>query len=378
MFQFNKEQSLIKNSIKEFVGKRIESEANERALNKVYPNKIISELVDLGFSSLGIPEKHEGSDLDTVSSMIILNELAKSDASLAYLTASNFLAMDPISKFGTEEQIKNYLIPTVEGEKVGVFAFNEPDGCGPGRTSTVATQDGDYFVINGTKSMITNASNGDYALVFAKTTENPVMLDGYSLFFVDLKDNENVTIGKDEETMGLESARVAEIYLDNVRVHKSNMLGALDKGFFTFLGTMNTMRLATSSIALGLAERAYEEALEFSKTRVVGDSLTLNQTQSAQFKLADMKAQLELTKLATFYNAHLMDQQDENTAMYAAITKNHATEAAKKICDDALQMFGGYGYARGNTIERLYRDVRALSILFGPVDTIKTMISRFL
>lgn len=370
MYQFNEEQQLIRKTIQNLVSKKIEPGVNQRVNDRIYPRKIMEELGSLGYKGLMIPSEFGGSGLDAVSSIMIVYEIAKADASVAQLLACiNFMFCYPVFHYATPAQRYAYLMPCINNEKIGIFAANEPDGFGIGQISTTAHKENDDYILNGTKTMITDAFYGDYALVFAKTSENPRGFEGYSMFIVDLKDNPGVTVGKEEETMGLQSLKIADLHFHNVKVPRSALLGTEGEGIHVMLKALEMMRISNASVALGIAERAYEEALQYSKIRQI-NSAPMTSLQSIQFILADMKTKLEWMRLGVFYAAELVDAQIPNVLQYASMCKLKTTEYAKEICDQALQLFGGYGYVRGYTVERLYRDVRIFSIIGGPSESL--------
>lgn len=375
MYQFNEEQRLVKKTIGNLVAKKIEPGVNQRVNDKTYPKEIMDELGGLGYKGLLIPAELGGSGLDAVSSIIIINEIAKSDASIAQLLACiNFMFCYPVYFYGNEEQRQKYLVPCINNKKIGTFAANEPDGFGIGQINTTAHRDGDYYILNGTKTMITDAPFADYAMVFAKTAERPNGFDGYSTLIVDLKDNPGVTVGKEEETMGLQSLKIADIHFQNVKVPVSGLLGPEGRGIDVMMKALEIMRISNAAVAMGIARRAYGEILNYSKIRQI-NSVPMANLQSIQFEMAEMKTKLEWMKLAVFYTTQLLDAELPNGLIYVNMCKSKTTQWAIEICDRALQLFGGYGYIRGYTVERLYRDVRIFNIIGGPTESLQWAIS---
>lgn len=374
MFVFNKEYLEFKDSIEELVNKYIEQGANERNFNKVYPAEIMKNLGKLGYNGLLIPMEYEGANLDIVSSMIVINTVAKSDASIAQLlSAGNFGFVYPLLAYGTEEQKQKYLVPIAIGEKETSFAYIESQS----GIHTTARQEGEYFILNGSKVMSTNSPYADYCLVIAIDNEAVDDVERLSAFIVDLKNTDGVVVDKPEETMGLQSLRIAGIHFDDVKVPKSDLLGSINQGPEIRAKLTSLACISNCAIALGVAERAYEEALEYAKIRII-DSAPLIEMQYVRFDFADIKAELELMRLATFYVASRFGQEGWDELLNGCIIKYKITEKAKSICDQCLKIFGGSGYIRGNIVERLYRDIRALTILGGPTNSLQGCISMFI
>ncbi|RCX16332.1 alkylation response protein AidB-like acyl-CoA dehydrogenase [Anaerobacterium chartisolvens] len=375
MYLFNEQENEIKNLIKKFVLENIEPNANERINSRIFPKDILYELGRLGYYGMIINEEYDGINMDAVSCMLVINEISKSDPSIGHILAGlNFGVCFPVQLFGTQQQKNDYLVSSMKKFKIGVLAFNEPDGAGMGQINTIAEEDGDYFIINGVKSMITNASIADYGLIFAKTRDKVTGNERYNIFIIDIKDNNAISLGKEEETMGLQSLKIADIHLSNVRAHKSCILGSDGDGFKIILKSMELMRIANSAVALGIAQRAYDETVNYTKIRKI-DALPMIELQNVQFKLADIRTELAVMELSTFYTAQLFDQNPGNVKYYSSISKYFVTEKAKEICDKCLQLFGGYGYIRGYIIERLYRDIRIMTILGGTSEALQSFIA---
>ncbi len=371
MFKFNNEQLVFKESARELVEKYIEKGANERNNNKLYPAEVLKKLGELGYKGLLIPEYYEGTELDIVSAALIIYEVAKSDASLAHLLATaNFGFVYPILRYGSAAQHEKYLRACAAGDKEGIFAYVEPQT----EIKTILQPGGEAYVLNGTKCMITNAPYADYAMV-AVTNHQPVPeMERLTTVIVDLKNTPGVEIGKAEETMGLNSLKIAEIFFNNIELDEDSFLGEQNQGGDIIIDTTNLMRISNCAIALGIAERAYEEALSYARFRKIY-STPLIEMQAIKHNFADMKAELEVIKLLTFHTASCFRQKPQEDFANCAMAKYKATEKAKSICDYCLQIFGGYGYIQGNTIERLYRDIRAMTILGGDSDRLKSFLA---
>jgi len=362
MYKFNDEQILLKNFIRKFVEENIEPGAMQRDLNGTYPEKIMDELKGLGYYGTMIPEEDGGLGMDVVSSMIVMNEIARSDASVAHmLDTSNFGYLVPVNTFATPEQKENYVLPCITHFKRGVLAVNESKN-EDANDGVTARKEEENYIINGTKTMITDAHIADFALALVQTGGPNDGMFGMSAFVINLKDNPGVTIGGHENTMGLRSLRLSEIHFNECKVHKSQLIGEENYGFMVIGKSIEIMNISNAAVALGIAERAFEEAVKYTKVRKVNGQL-MCKMGSVRFEIAEMKASLEQIKLDVYYTAQLMDERDVNTMSYLAITKYKATETAKWICDKSLQLFGGYGFTKGYVVEKLYRDVRAFTIM---------------
>ena len=300
--------------------------------------------------------------MDTVSAMIIINEIARADASIAQsVAAHNFAFLYPLVSMATEKQIETFVMPCINGGKIGALAVNEADGTS-GALATTAFEDGEYYIINGSKKMITNLGASDYALVYAQTAPNAAGLLGNSVFLVDLHKTPGIVLTKAEDKMGLHGLSLDGMILDHARVHKSCLIGEKDQGFIFIGKTLELMSISNAAVALGIAERAYIEAVNYTKERKVNGS-PMCELESVKLELAEIKMKLTWLKLLVFQTAYLQDIQDQNIGNYFLVTKYTVTETAKEICDRALQLFGGYGYMKGFIIERLYRDIRAYTII---------------
>lgn len=375
MFKFNEEQKMLQTAVKEVVTKLIEPCAGKRNKEKVYPADIIQSLKDLGYYALVIPEKWSGTGMDAVSSMIVVNEIARSDASIAQSVAvSNFAYLYPMFACATDEQKKSFVLPCTENGKIGALAVNEPDGTS-GPLQTVARQEGDFYILNGTKTMLSNINVSDYALVYAKTDEASMGFMGNSAFVVNLKETQGITLTKEEDTLGLHSLKVGGVKFDNVKIPQSSLIGPKDQGFIVIGKTLELMTISNSAVALGIAERAYIEAVNYTKVRCVNGK-PMCKMEAIQLEIADIKMKLAWLRLIVFHTAHLFDVQDPKVGHYLSVTKNIVTETAKEICDRALQIFGGYGYMEGYVVERLYRDIRAFTIIGCTTEVHKSVIAQ--
>ncbi|WP_026882938.1 acyl-CoA dehydrogenase family protein [Clostridium akagii] len=370
MYNFTKIHKELKESVKKYIKDNIESKSNGEKINDKEFQDILKGVAHVGYFGMVVPEKYNGSEMDLVSSTLVINELAKVNASLAHIVSSaNYTFCYPLLKFGTEEQKKKYLTKCVTGEKLGVLSCTEPQI----ETKTIFSGKGDKIILNGVKSFVTSGKIADYALVQATNSFEGMEFNRLTFLIVDLK-AKGVTISKEQEPMGLKQIGLVEISFKDVELNKDNVLGEINQGGQVLMDIFNLMKLGDSSIALGLAERAYKEALEYMKIRKADNNALINM-QSVQFDLAEMKTKLSLMRLLTYTVCENIEKQDANISEDTSMLKLYNTTEAKKICDACLQMFGGFGYIKGNIIEKIFRDVRAMSITGGHLAGMKSMIA---
>jgi len=352
-------QKIVRRDVKNII-----AEAREQAKGR--GELLFRKLLRFGYGALMVGSEYNGCDFNALNSMIVLSEIAKEDAALAHIIAThNFGFLHPIQLLGTAEQKEKYLKEASSEGKYGSLAFNEPTG----KIETIATCEGDYYFLSGIKSMITEAGNSDYALVYANDADTH---EG-TVFIVDLKNTPGIFIGKCEETMGFNTLEIADIIFENAKVHKSQILCSERQGMFCILKSMELMRLTNAAISYGVAQRAYDEAKVHALSyEVEGEKLC--DLQYIKYQFSDMKATLENMELLVFYTAFRYDSDCDNKILYASITKLLTTEEAKRICDECLQMFGGSGYIKGYIVEQLYRDVRVLSIVGGTREMMRNSI----
>lgn len=378
-FQFNEEQREIWNSFSKILkGLIIKVNHDSREENFEKGQSILRELATFGCFGLAIPEEYEGAGLEPVSAAITINLMARVEASLAHiLLGQNYCFCKPILDFGTDEQKGKYLKQAARGEIKTALAVTEPDGNSLDVMKLTARRNGDYFALNGTKSMISNAGYADYALVFARTEFGPDEFENWSFFIVELKNNDGIHIGKNEKTMGFELCPIAEINFNDCKVPADQILGGEGKGILVLVKMMEFSRLFNAAIALGIAEAAYDEALKFARSRIL-EGKPMVEHPAILTKLGSIFTDLKVMKLLTYQTANLIGTAFENKLLAASVTKLIVTEKAKEICDKALQIHGGSGYIKEYPIEKLYRDVRINTILGGTSESIQSYVGEFI
>jgi len=323
------------------------------------------KMAQYGLMGVKIPVEYGGQGGDSLAYVLMVEEFARVSPVLSiYANTSNSLGGGPLMFCGTEEQKQKYLVPCAKGEKVIVFALTEPGaGSDAGGTQTTAVQDGDYFILNGRKTFISGAPFADYAIVYAKTDPSQKGSRGISMFIVDMK-LPGVSCGKPEAKMGIKGYPTSDVILEDVRVHKSDLLGPLHKGFATAMKTLDGGRLGMAAQALGIAQGAFEEAVRYSKERKqFGKPICKN--QGISFMLADMATEIEAARQLIYSTAVRKDAGDPESSKLCAMSKLYAAEMCNRVAYKAVQIHGGYGYIKEYKVERFYRDARITSIYEG-------------
>ena len=373
-FDLTQEQQMIKKTIKEFADKVVAPGAIDRDRSKAFPTEIFKQLSDMGMMGLPFDEKYGGAGADTTSFAIVTEELSRACASTGITYSAHIsLGGAPLNLFGTEEQKERYLTPICTGESFGAFGLTEPNaGSDAGGTETRAVEDGDDWVISGSKVYITNASHAKHLAITAITGMNDGKKEISAIIVP--TDAEGFTIIDNYEKMGLHSSNTTELVLDNVRVPKENLLGKRGDGFKQFLVTLDGGRIGIAAMAVGIAQAAFNKALAYSKERKQFGK-PLSEFQVTQFKLADMAMKIELARNMVYKAAWLKDQGRPFTKE-ASMAKLYASEISMEVADEAIQIHGGYGYMKEYEVERYMRDAKLLEIGEGTSEIQRMVIAR--
>lgn len=360
---FDKKHELVRKLAKEFAAKELAPIASEVDKTGEYPKELVKKMAEAGFYGIIMPKEYGGSAGDYRSYVLVMEEICrKCAASGTYISSPNSLMGAPFILCGTEEQKKNYLQPMITGEKIGAFGLTEPGaGSDAAAIATTAVKDGDDYILNGRKTFITHAPIADFTVVFAKT-DTSRGVKGISAFIVDA-DLPGYSVGKSEDKMGIRGSKTSDVVLENVRVHKSMMMGKENEGFITAMKTLDTGRLGIAAQSLGIAQAAMDEAVAFTKDRVQFGKTILSY-QNTQFMLADMETKLHAARALTYSVAYKKDK-GQSVGREASMAKYFASEVANELAYKSLQLHGGYGYVKDYTIERLYRDARITTIYEG-------------
>jgi butyryl-CoA dehydrogenase len=330
----------------------------------------------LGLLGSYLPEEYGGAGLDTLSYALVVEEVSKACGSSGVLiSAHTSLCSGPIYTFGTEEQKRRWLPALNHGKIIGCFLLTEPDaGSDAGSISTSFRREGDHYVINGSKIFITNGGYKGTGVIFA-TSDRSLKHKGVSAFIIDLQSH-GVVILKNENKMGIRGSYTTAFALDNVRVPAANLLGQEGQCFKIAMDTLNGGRIGIASQALGIAEGAFDLALAYSKERKQFGA-PICDLQAVQFKLAEMFARIETSKLMTYKAACLKDAKQSYT-MESAMCKMLASEAATYVTKEAIQIHGGYGFICDYEVERMYRDAKITEIYEGTNEVQRVVISKLL
>ena len=328
-----------------------------------FPDEQVKEMGELGWMGIPFPKEYGGAGLDYISYAIAVEELARVDGGAGVILSAHVsLGSYPIFAFGTEEQKRKYLVPLASGKKIGAFGLTEPNaGSDAGETETTAEFDGTHWILNGNKIFITNAGKADTYVVFA-VTEPGKGTRGISAFIVE-KGMPGFTFGDHYDKLGIRSSATAELIFNNVKLPKENLLGKRGQGFKIAMATLDGGRIGIAAQALGIAQGAYEAALNYSKERIQFNA-PICQNQGVSFKLADMATKLRAARFLV-YSAAELKQEHQDYGMESAMAKMYASDAAVSITNDALQIFGGTGYLKGMDVERFYRDAKITTIYEG-------------
>ena len=370
----NEDQLAIKKIIADIAEKIIAPKAAYYDETEEFPWENIQKLSESGFMGMAVPEYLSGSEMDMVSQVVALEEISKACAATGAIVAvHNSAGILPILWKGTEEQKKKYLPALATGRFIGAFALTEPGaGSDAAQAATTAVLDGDAYVLNGTKCFISNGGVADVFVVFASKDKSKGV-KGLSAFIVE-KETAGFTIGKHEKKMGIRASSTVELHFDNCRIPLSNQLGKDGEGFKIAMMTLDTARIGIAAQAVGIAEAAYEKALDYSKIREqFGKPISAN--QAIQFMLVDMAIQIEAARQLTYHAASLKDA-GLSFGKEAAMAKTFASDISVQVALDAIQIMGGYGYSREYPVERLLRDAKITQIYEGTNQIQRVVIGR--
>jgi len=373
-FELTSEQQMLKKVMREFADEVVAPGADERDKTKQFPVEIFRQLADLNVMGLPFPEEYGGAGADAISFAIVVEELSRACGSTGITYSAHIsLGGAPIHLFGTEEQKRKYLTKICSGESMGAFGLTEPNaGSDAGGTKTTAVRHDQEWVINGSKCFITNASYASF-LALTAVTEKEKGSRGITAFIVPT-DAPGFTVLANYEKLGLHSSNTTELVLENVRVPEENILGVQGEGFKQFLITLDGGRIGIGAMAVGIAQAAYEKALQYAKQRTAFGN-TLSHFQAIQHKLADMAMQIELARNMV-YKAAWLKEQGRSFTKEAAMAKLYASEVAMSATHQAIQIHGGYGYMREYQVERFFRDARLLEIGEGTSEILRNVIAR--
>jgi alkylation response protein AidB-like acyl-CoA dehydrogenase len=373
-FELNEEYRMIQEAARDFAQQDLKPGVIERDEKALFPYEQVKKMGELGFMGMMVNSKYGGAGLDALAYTLVLEEIAKIDASAAVImSVNNSLVCYGLEAFGTEEQKEKYLKPLASGKKLGAFALSEPEA-GSDATSqhTTAIDQGDHYLLNGTKNWITNGGNADICLIIAQTHPEKAHR-GINVLIVE-KGMPGFTIGPKENKLGIRSSDTHSLLFTDVKVPKENRIGEDGFGFKFAMKTLDGGRIGIAAQALGIAAGAYEFALAYAKERKTFGK-PIAEHQAIQFKLADMEVEIEAARLLTYKAAWTKDQ-GLPYSKEAAMAKLHASEVAMKTSIEAVQIHGGYGYVKEYHVERLMRDAKITQIYEGTSEIQRLVIAR--
>lgn len=373
-FKLSEEDLELKQMARELADKRIYPIALEMDEEEKTPKELIAECAELGYFGFTVPEEYGGLGMSATAFMGVLEEICSASAGFGImLSVHNSLTCEILKLFGSEELKQKYLPPMAAGEKIGAYCVTEPNaGTDVASMSVTATRDGDSWVINGTKSYVTNAAFAGLFIVFAKTHPEEGR-NGISCFVVDA-DLPGITLGKPERKCGIKASDTREVSFADVKVPSANLLGHERDGFRMAVTILNSGRIGVSFQAIGIAQAALREALKYSKERRQFNQPIAN-FQAIQFKLSDMATQIDAGRLLAYRAARLKDA-GEPCHREASMAKLFCSQMANFVCNEAVQIHGGYGYIKEYPVERYFRDARVTELYEGTSEAQRMVISR--
>jgi alkylation response protein AidB-like acyl-CoA dehydrogenase len=375
---FNDEHEMLRDTVRKFVTTELAPHAEEWEKQKDFPNWVFKRAGELGLLGITFPEKYGGSGLDFFFKAACIEELPKANSggvALALMTTGDFAA-NPINILGNEDQKQEYLVPILRGEKIAAIGITEPNaGSDAAALRTTAKKDGDYYILNGSKTFITNGSRADVIVTGAKTDPSKGN-KGISLFLVDTKDQPGFSVGRKIEKMGMRTSDTAELVFEDVRIHKSKMLGEENKGFVEIMVNFQGERLIGSIWNMAGAALALERTIEYVKQREAFGQ-PLSKFQVLRHRIVEMECEVESCRQFVYYCCWLYNN-DKNPAKHVSMAKAISGELAERVTSRCLQLYGGYGYCTEYDIERMYRDFRLSSIGGGTTEIMREIVSRMM
>ena len=357
------DQLAVQTTAREFATSEVLPKASAIDREHRHPAELVKRMAELGFLGIAIPEEYGGSGFDHVSYVLAMEEVCRACASTGVImSVNNSLVCDPIYRFGTEEQKREWLIPLASGKLLGCFALSEPEaGSDAAAQKTTAVKDGDGWVIQGTKNWITNGPVADVCVLFTMN-EPAAGHKGITAFILPMK-TKGVRCGPPDDKMGIRGSKSCQIFLDDVRLSDAHLLGQVGGGFKVAMSTLDGGRIGIAAQALGIARAALEDSLAYAQQRrTFGKPIA--QHQAIQFKLADMATEIDAARLLTLRAAFLKDAK-QPYGKEAAMAKLFASDVANKAAREGIQIFGGNGYVTEYPVERHFRDAKITEIYEG-------------
>jgi len=370
-FALTDEQKELRSLAREFAEKEIRPHEHECDVAMRHPVEIIEKAHELGLMNLHVPEEYGGPGLPSFDGMLVGEELYWGCSGIGTSITANGLGSGPVIGFGTDEQKRQWLTPLIEEPILASFGLSEPGaGSDVASLKTTAVRDGDDYILNGSKTFITNAGYAAWSTIFAKTDKKEM-----SCFVVPM-DAPGVTLESHLDKMGQRATDTSAFALQDVRVPAANMIGAEGDGFKIAMATLDATRPGTAIGAVGVAQAAYEHSVEYAKQRVTFD-MPIAMHQGVNFMIADMATEIEASRLLCWQAAWMLDQgYGRKATLYSSFAKRFAADTAMKVTTDAVQVFGGYGYMKEYPVEKLMRDAKLFQIYEGTSQIQRLVIAR--
>ena len=375
-FSLTEEQQHIRDEVRRFAEAELAPDAAERDAEEKFPERQIKKLGELGYMGIGVDPKYGGGGADTISYVLLIEELSRVDASVGVIVSvNNSLVCHGIERYGTEAQKQKYLVPLATGKALGAYCLSEPStGSDASNLQTTVRREDDYYILNGTKNFITNGTQADYFVVFA-AIDKAAGYKGVCAFIVE-RTIPGFSIGKKEKKLGIRSSDTAMLNFDNVKVPAKNLLGEERKGFTIAMNILDAGRIGIAAQALGIARASLEAAVKYANERKQFGQAIIN-FQALQFMLADMATDIDAARLL-IYQAAAKKDAGEKYSVEAAKAKLYASRAAVDCAVKAVQIFGGAGYTKDYPVERYMRDAKITEIYEGTSEIQKLVIGRSL
>jgi alkylation response protein AidB-like acyl-CoA dehydrogenase len=373
-FRLTDEQQLLRRSVREFAETEIRPHVREWDEAQRFPSELVPKLAALGLMGVQFSEQYGGSGMSAIDYCLCIEELARVDPSVSLsVAAHNGLGPAHIAMFGSDAQKARWLTPLAKGDKLGAWALTEPDaGSDAAGTRTVATREGDRWVLNGTKTFITHGASADVMVVMA-STDRSRGAKGISAFVVE-RGTEGFSAGRKEDKLGMRASETTEVRLEHCAVPSDHLLGEEGQGFIQALQVLDAGRIGIAALSVGLAQGAFDAARHYALgRRQFGQPIA--SFQAIQWKLADMATRIEAARLLTYRAAYLKDQ-GRRTTLDSAMAKLYASEVAVRVAEESVQIHGGYGFVKDYPAEKFFRDVKLTTIGEGTSEIQRLVIAR--
>jgi len=375
-FTLSEDTELLRREVRKFAEKEIRPHVMTWDEKKIFPRDVMKQLGEMGMMGIIFPESYGGAGMGYIEYAVVVEELSRVCGSVGIsIAAHNSLCSNHIYAMGNEAQKQKYLIPLASGQALGAWGLTEPGaGSDAGAQQTTAKKEGSYWILNGTKNFITHGTEGDIAVVMARTRPGKGT-DGISAFILE-KGMNGFRPGKQEDKLGLRASDTSELILEDVKVSEQNLLGDEGVGFKQAMKTLDGGRISIGALALGMAQGAFEESVKYAKVRQTFGKPIIEH-QAIAHKLAEMQVKVEAARLLIYKAANLKDQ-GLPYAKAASMAKLYASEAGYEVANEAVQIFGGYGYSKDYPVEKYYRDIKLCTIGEGTSEIQRTVIARYL